>query len=228
MEDRALLAGYPRDIHCLSSVTLGSQQGATTRPKNLVEDISSRLLPPIGPTIPDSKVHGANMGPIWGRQDPSGPHVGPMNLAIWDSTSGISTDVFCQKRFLTNLHSCLASYRSHSSSGIGIPIITIRRSRDVLIFIMEILMPARRHLFTEIPPLGFNIYVLYVCTMQGLCTWKVYTICKEADICIFGKWCGHFVGTVWLCSCCIVEVETWSGKEAINKSLLTSKLFESK
>ena len=32
---------------------------------------------------PASKVHGANMGPIWGRQDPVGPHVGPMNLAIW-------------------------------------------------------------------------------------------------------------------------------------------------
>ena len=32
---------------------------------------------------PDSKVHGANMGPIWGRQDPGGPHVGPMNFAIW-------------------------------------------------------------------------------------------------------------------------------------------------
>ena len=47
---------------------------------------------------PDSKVHGANMGPIWGRQDPGGPHVGPMNLAIrvslaqctLDSNSGIS------------------------------------------------------------------------------------------------------------------------------------------
>ena len=23
---------------------------------------------------PDSKVHGANMGPIWGRHDPGGPH----------------------------------------------------------------------------------------------------------------------------------------------------------
>ena len=31
-------------------------------------------------TTPDSKVQGANMGPIWGRQDPGGPHVGPMNL----------------------------------------------------------------------------------------------------------------------------------------------------
>ena len=33
--------------------------------------------------VPDSKVHGANMGPIWGRQDPGGPHVGPKNFAIW-------------------------------------------------------------------------------------------------------------------------------------------------
>ena len=33
--------------------------------------------------LPDSKVHGANMGPIWGRQDPGGPHVGPVNFDIW-------------------------------------------------------------------------------------------------------------------------------------------------
>ena len=33
--------------------------------------------------IPGSKVHGASMGPIWGRQAPGGPHVGPMNFAIW-------------------------------------------------------------------------------------------------------------------------------------------------
>ena len=25
------------------------------------------------------------MGPIWGRQDPGGPHVDPMNFAIWDA-----------------------------------------------------------------------------------------------------------------------------------------------
>ena len=35
------------------------------------------------PHSPDSMVDGANMGPIWGRQDPGGPHVGPMNFAIW-------------------------------------------------------------------------------------------------------------------------------------------------
>ena len=39
---------------------------------------------PIMYGIPDSKVHEANMGPIWGRQDPDGHHVGPMNFAIWN------------------------------------------------------------------------------------------------------------------------------------------------
>ena len=32
---------------------------------------------------PDSAVHGVNMGPIWGREDPGGSHVGPINFAIW-------------------------------------------------------------------------------------------------------------------------------------------------
>ena len=31
---------------------------------------------------PDSKVHGANMGPTWTLSAPDEPHVGPMNLAI--------------------------------------------------------------------------------------------------------------------------------------------------
>ena len=34
--------------------------------------------------IPDSKVHGANMGPTWDLSAPDGPHVGPMNLASRD------------------------------------------------------------------------------------------------------------------------------------------------
>ena len=29
-----------------------------------------------------SKVHGGQMGPTWGRQDPGGPNVGLVNLAI--------------------------------------------------------------------------------------------------------------------------------------------------
>ena len=34
--------------------------------------------------IPGNKVHRVNMGPIWGRQDPGGPHVGHINFAMWD------------------------------------------------------------------------------------------------------------------------------------------------
>ena len=40
---------------------------------------------------PDSKVYGAHIGPIWGRQDPGGPHVGPMKLAIWVDSGRPST-----------------------------------------------------------------------------------------------------------------------------------------
>ena len=47
-----------------------------------VESVSTMYLV-LMVTFPDSKVHGANMGLSWGRQDPGGPHVGPMNLAIW-------------------------------------------------------------------------------------------------------------------------------------------------
>ena len=36
---------------------------------------------------PDSKVHGATVGPTWVLSAPDGPHVGPMNLAIWIAIS---------------------------------------------------------------------------------------------------------------------------------------------
>ena len=44
---------------------------------------------------PDSKVHGANMGPTWVLSAPDGPHVGPMNLAIRESKQ-------CLKQFTNN------------------------------------------------------------------------------------------------------------------------------
>ena len=33
---------------------------------------------------------GANKGPIWGRQDPGGLHIGPMNFAFRDNMYGLS------------------------------------------------------------------------------------------------------------------------------------------
>ena len=49
--------------------------------------------------FPDSKVHGANMGPTWVLSAPGGSHVGPMNLAIW-SVSLYTYDSILQPRFL--------------------------------------------------------------------------------------------------------------------------------
>ena len=44
---------------------------------------------------PDSKVHGVNMGPIWGRQDPGGPHE-PCYLGMvvkWSNWHILGSDV---------------------------------------------------------------------------------------------------------------------------------------
>ena len=40
------------------------------------------IISDVMPYSPDSKVHGANMGPTWVLSAPDGPHVGLMNLAI--------------------------------------------------------------------------------------------------------------------------------------------------
>ena len=45
-------------------------------------------------STPDNKVHGANMGPIWGRQDLGGPHVGPTNFAMWDIIVSQREDIY--------------------------------------------------------------------------------------------------------------------------------------
>ena len=54
--------------------------------------------------IPDYKVHGVNMGPIWGRQDPGGPHVGPINFAIWDFIPHFITDEIAPMLGLKLIH----------------------------------------------------------------------------------------------------------------------------
>ena len=40
---------------------------------------------------PDNKVHEDNMGPTWGPQDPGGPHVFPMSLAILEELTLLCT-----------------------------------------------------------------------------------------------------------------------------------------
>ena len=72
---------FPENINCIEWVhIINSRHRGGTFKDDPARDIGARR----DLTIPDSKVHGANKGPIWGRQDPGGPHVGPMNLAIWE------------------------------------------------------------------------------------------------------------------------------------------------
>ena len=65
--------------HKYTVVVVGADTGLVIR--EIVQGVKGWLY--FTQVCPDSKVHGANMGPIWGRQDPGGPHVGPMNVAIW-------------------------------------------------------------------------------------------------------------------------------------------------
>ena len=51
---------------------------------------------------PDSKIHGANMGPTWVLSAPDGPHVGPMNLALrvtseYQRLNGTAVDSFAAR-----------------------------------------------------------------------------------------------------------------------------------
>ena len=52
-------------------------------------------------SVPDNKVHGANMGPIWVLSAPDVPHVGPMKLVIKGSMCVVCRDApVCIKRFV--------------------------------------------------------------------------------------------------------------------------------
>ena len=79
--------------------------------------------------IPDNKVHGANMGPIWGRQDPGGPHVGPMNFAIWgclDDASGVWA-----RSSLARSITCLPNIILYAVANVWINIGNILKGRHV-------------------------------------------------------------------------------------------------
>ena len=63
--------------------------------------------------FPDNKVHGANMGPIWGRQDPRGPHYGPVNFAIWVYLQSWRWLVHQQERFYTLVTTCIKCFNMY-------------------------------------------------------------------------------------------------------------------
>ena len=118
------------------------------------------ICPIVMPQLPDSKVYGANIGPIRGRQDPGGPYVGPMNLAIWEMLLQHFDAIHTHIHTHTNqrvTQGCLwhhtnitwiyrgeltplgaVSIRKTVLPGMAIPMLKIRRPNGRLIFNMEI------------------------------------------------------------------------------------------
>ena len=70
------------------------------------------LFPSLHALIATMEVRGASMGPTWGRQDPGGPHVGPMNLAtmICDVSQPVSAST---KINHTNIHAYFLNFDEH-------------------------------------------------------------------------------------------------------------------
>ena len=56
------------------------QPSGWCRPTGTYHAESPSLMMARPKEVPDNKVHGANMGPIWGRQDPGGPMLAPWTL----------------------------------------------------------------------------------------------------------------------------------------------------
>ena len=69
---------HKSDSHCMIRRHINTKFGPVTS-----HDVTELDRDWFDDCFPDNKVYGVNMGPTWGRQDPGGPHVGPMNLAIW-------------------------------------------------------------------------------------------------------------------------------------------------
>ena len=67
---------------------------------------------------PDSKVHGANMGPTWVLSAPDEPHVGPMNLAIRDGLMPLSKARKPRRALITKNDNVLYNYSGIFSSRI--------------------------------------------------------------------------------------------------------------
>ena len=71
-----------QELHCLFSrlFRLTTKERAASLDSLHGRSVMEKFKANLFNNVPDSKVHGANMGPIWGRQDPGGPHVGPWTL----------------------------------------------------------------------------------------------------------------------------------------------------
>ena len=73
----------PSTVAKTSTGAAGDRRAVTTTTPPLSKGITHDTYT-YNETYPWQPSSWANMGPSWGRQDPAGPHVGPMNFAISD------------------------------------------------------------------------------------------------------------------------------------------------
>ena len=73
--------------------------------------LSGILLRDHSNAVPNSNVHGTNMGPIWGHQGPGGHHVGPMNFAIWGICCPIDDKPMLFERMAFSMKALLLSIK---------------------------------------------------------------------------------------------------------------------
>ena len=108
-----------------------------------------------GYNCPDNKLHGANMGSIWVLSAPDGPHVSPMNFAIWVSAIvDLMLKLKCDLGIMTQqLLPCIKSTApittSHSTVNylmLGICILFIPMERSVSLIVNELVRQISRKL----------------------------------------------------------------------------------
>ena len=127
-------------------------------------------------SFPNSKVHRANMGPIWGRQDPDGPHVGPMNFAIWvyfQAKRNIPEKKMKQK----------CEYRSKPS--ISMPFYEWINISVLFAQVRLIIYEQKYKLMEKIKaPINpqFNLDYQFTCVIMQADSWKKYSTSKHFKI----------------------------------------------
>ena len=106
---------------------------------------------------PDSKVHGAHMRPIWGRQDPGGPRVGPMKFVIWAVLGMVLTCLAWQLNGTSTTYFQLILNTNAS-------ILTQKTSHDVYVYLKFHMIHNHLPVFHNTRCL--NHIILLLCTLQ--------------------------------------------------------------
>ena len=117
-------------------------------------------------TCPDSKIHGANVRPTWGRQEPGGTHVGHTTLAIWDTLNHPALCLFRTEHWSLCLH-IFITYSWHIFNTISQHVLTAE-SGVIFVFIFAGVVCPRSS-----PDLRDVVQLRHDSCAIWLCRWRV-------------------------------------------------------